>query len=83
MCNVNGEKTVPVWVGVKPGDIASLQFWHDNKDDDIIAKSHASAAMIYMSRADDQGQPTEFYKVFEDNYRDGKWATDRLIAAKG
>ena len=39
--------------------------------------------LVYIAQPDDKGQLKTFYKVYQDGFHDGKWATDRLIAAKG
>ena len=84
-CNVNGDQAAAKTLSVKGGDVVTFEWHHDSRDasDDIIASSHKGPVMVYMAKADTNGEGAVWTKIFEDGLSGGKWAVDKFIANKG
>lgn len=83
-CNVNGATAVPSFVQVAAGDEMSLEWYHDNRDDDIIDGSHKGPVITYIAEYT-EGAPTGpiWSKIAEDGLSGGQWAIDKLKANHG
>ncbi|KAG5638292.1 hypothetical protein H0H81_000817 [Sphagnurus paluster] len=81
-CNVNN-RAVPKTVSVKSGDKVTFEWYHDNRNDDIIHPSHKGPVLVYIAPTSSNGQGNVWTKLFHDSYNGGNWATDRLIWAHG
>jgi cellulase len=63
--------------------------WHhndpmtENDGEEPIAASHKGPVMVYMAKADTNGEGAVWTKIWEDGYKDGEWAVDRFITNKG
>ncbi|KAI4517493.1 glycoside hydrolase family 61 protein [Schizophyllum commune Loenen D] len=79
-CNVN-DAQVPKRVSVAGGDELSFEWYHDYRNDDIIASSHHGPIQVYISGDDG----STWTKIASDGYDTGSstWAVDRLISAGG
>ncbi|KAF5341837.1 hypothetical protein D9611_001357 [Ephemerocybe angulata] len=77
-CNVNN-RAVAKSVSVKAGDKVTFEWYHDNRDDDIIDRSHKGPVLVYMAPS----SGTEWTKIFEANHDGTDWAVDKLIDAHG
>ncbi|CAL1697487.1 unnamed protein product [Somion occarium] len=80
-CNVNN-RPVPKSVPVQVGDELTFEWYHNTRDDDIIASSHHGPIEVYVAPAASNGSGDVWIKIFEDAYT-SSWAVDRLIAAHG
>ncbi|KAF8661362.1 hypothetical protein AX16_001456 [Volvariella volvacea WC 439] len=88
-CNVNNrgrnpglESIVPRSVSVRAGDLFTFEWYHDIRNDDIIAASHHGPVAVYIAPASSSGSGPVWTKIFEDAW-DGTWGVDRLITAHG
>lgn len=83
-CNVNGGKAVPSFVAAAAGDKLSFEWFHDNRNDDIIDKSHKGPVITYIAPyTTGDGTGAIWTKIAEDGYDGTSWAVDKLIANKG
>ncbi|GJE95537.1 glycoside hydrolase family 61 protein [Phanerochaete sordida] len=80
-CNVDNRE-VPQWVSVAGGDALTFEWYHNTRDDDIIASSHHGPIAVYAAPAASNGSGPVWVKLFEDTYT-SSWAVDRLITAHG
>ncbi|KAF8889380.1 glycoside hydrolase family 61 protein [Infundibulicybe gibba] len=83
-CNVNN-RVVPKAVPVIPGDQLTFEWYHDTRDDDIIASSHHGPVAVYIAPTASNGTGAVWTKIFEDTYdsANATWGVDRLITAHG
>ena len=84
-CNVGGGSAVAKTIDAKPGSTIILEWHHDTDaaSDDTIAASHQGPILTYLAPASSNGAGNVWVKIAEDGYSGGKWAVDKLIAAKG
>jgi len=80
-CNVNNI-AVPNTVSVNTGDELTFEWYHNTRDDDIIASSHHGPISVYVAPAASNGTGNVWVKLFEDAWNT-TWAVDRLITAHG
>ncbi|TFK74936.1 glycoside hydrolase family 61 protein [Pluteus cervinus] len=80
-CNVNN-RVVPKSVSVRAGDEFTFEWYHDDRDDDIIASSHHGPVQVYIAPAESNGAGPVWTKLFEDGWNQS-WGVDRLILAHG
>ena len=80
-----GEKKAEAVCDAKAGGKVSLQFGHDNAADDVIAGSHVGPCNVYLaaSKNGDKAPTDGWFKIYEENYKDGKWCTMRVKDSKG
>ncbi|KXN86544.1 putative endo-beta-1,4-glucanase D [Leucoagaricus sp. SymC.cos] len=78
ICNVNNNP-VPRRVSVKAGDKVTFEWYHNTRDDDIIAASHKGPVQVWIAPA----SGNDWTKLFSEGYGNGQWAVDKLIAAHG
>ncbi|RSL67790.1 hypothetical protein CEP54_003099 [Fusarium duplospermum] len=84
VCNVNGGKAAPKFVSAAAGDTLSFEWYHDNRNDDIIDKSHQGPIITYIAPyTETDGTGAIWTKIQEDGYDGSKWAVDKLIANQG
>ncbi|ESK85191.1 glycoside hydrolase family 61 protein [Moniliophthora roreri MCA 2997] len=83
-CNVNN-RVVGNYVSVKAGDELTFEWYHNTRDDDIIAASHKGPILVYIAPASSNGQGPVWTKIFQDGYNSetSTWAVDRLISSHG
>lgn len=81
-CNVNN-RVVPKTVSIKAGDTYTVEWYHDNRNDDIIAASHKGPHTFYIASASTNGNGAVWTKLCEDGLSGGRWAVDRIIANQG
>ncbi|KAG9224602.1 hypothetical protein CCMSSC00406_0002247 [Pleurotus cornucopiae] len=81
-CNVNN-RVVPNTVPVHQGDLVTFEWYHDTRDDDIIASSHKGPVQVYIAPTSSNGAGPVWTKLFSDSYENGLWAVDKLILAHG
>ncbi|KIJ42535.1 lytic polysaccharide monooxygenase [Sphaerobolus stellatus SS14] len=81
-CNVNN-RLVPNKVPVEAGDTLTIEWYHDTRDDDIIASSHHGLISVWIAPLSSNGEGPVWTKIFEDTYDGSLWAIDRLIPAHG
>ncbi|KLU87958.1 hypothetical protein MAPG_06948 [Magnaporthiopsis poae ATCC 64411] len=85
-CGENGGKAVPKFVKAAGGDTLTFEWFHDNRGDDIIDLSHKGPIITYVapySGDSMDGTGPIWSKIAEDGFSGGKWAVERLVAAKG
>ncbi|KAI0338578.1 glycoside hydrolase family 61 protein [Trametopsis cervina] len=80
-CNVNNT-AVPEYVPVQVGDALTFEWYHNTRDDDILASSHKGPVLVYIAPAASNGSGPVWVKIFQAVYT-GTWATDQVIAAHG
>jgi len=81
-CNANN-RAVPSSVSVKGGDTVTVEWYHDNRSDDIIDLSHKGPLTVYIAPRSSDGNGAVWTKLAEDGYSNGQWAVERLVANKG
>jgi len=81
-CNVNN-RAVPTTLDVKSGDKVTFEWYHDNRNDDIIASSHKGPVLVYIAPTSSNGSGNVWVKLFQDSYSGSQWGVDKLIAARG
>lgn len=86
-CNVMGDVPAPDTIKVKPGDLLTLDWHHDNRNaaDDVIDKSHHGPSLVYISP--DPPTSDSFVKLWHSGLYEeskfplpGKWSTTSDIA---
>lgn len=87
--NCNGGKATTDFVEAKAGSEVTFQ-WHHNDpqtqsgdQDEPIAKSHQGPVMVYMAKADTNGEGAVWTKIFEEGLNAGTWAIQKFIDNKG
>lgn len=86
VCNVAGGTPGSAFVSAAAGDKVTLEWYHDNRGDDIIASSHKGPLITYIAEYfEDDGSTAAWTKIDEAGYdsASGTWAVDDLIAAGG
>ncbi|CAN9149829.1 unnamed protein product [Alternaria alternata] len=84
----NGGKATADQVEVAAGSKIGMQ-WHHNDPvttgdgDEPIAASHKGPVMVYIAKADTNGEGAVWTKIWEDGLSGGKWGVDNFIANKG
>lgn len=85
----NGGKATTDFVSVKAGSDITFQWHHnagganDQDPDEPIAASHKGPIMVYMAKAEGNGEGAVWTKIFEEGLTNGKWAVEKFIANKG
>ncbi|RYO87734.1 hypothetical protein DL766_004996 [Monosporascus sp. MC13-8B] len=83
-CNVNGGKVAPKFVSAAAGDKLSFEWYHNNRNDDIIDLSHKGPVITYIAPyTEGDGSGAIWTKIDEDGYDGSKWAVEKLVANKG
>jgi len=87
VCNGGTAKTD--FVEVAAGSKIGMQ-WHHNDpattsgdSDEPIAASHKGPVMVYIAKAEGNGEGAVWTKIYEDGLTGGKWGVDNFIANKG
>ncbi|KAF9531732.1 glycoside hydrolase family 61 protein [Crepidotus variabilis] len=80
-CNVNNSP-VSQTVNVKAGDTVTFEWFHDYRNDDIIASSHKGPVLVYIAPTSSNGAGPVWTKLYHAG-NDGTWAVDKLLASKG
>jgi len=80
-CNVNNVP-VPNTVNVQAYDEITFEWYHNTRDDDIIASSHHGPISVWIAPTSSEGAGDVWVKLFEDTYTTS-WAVDRLIISHG
>ncbi|EUC61453.1 glycoside hydrolase family 61 protein, partial [Rhizoctonia solani AG-3 Rhs1AP] len=80
-CNVNN-RAVPKTLKVKAGDTVTFEWFHDLRDDEIIAASHKGPIVVYIAPTSSNGAGNVWVKLYQEGYN-GNWAVDKLIATHG
>lgn len=86
VCNVAGGTPVADFVSAAAGDTVTMEWYHDNRGDDIIASSHKGPIATYIAEYfEDAGASPIWTKIAEAGYDSSTqtWAVDDLIAAGG
>ncbi|KAG8700118.1 hypothetical protein FRC08_004919 [Ceratobasidium sp. 394] len=81
ICNVNNSP-VPQTIEVRAGDVVTIEWSHDNRNDDIVDPTHKGPVLVYIAPTASNGQGAVWNKIFDQAFADD-WATNKLIAAKG
>jgi len=81
-CNVNNT-AVPDTLVVEPGDEFTFEWYHNTRDDDIIASSHEGPIQVYIAPTSSNGSGPVWTKLYSFSYVTPYWAVDELIAAHG
>ncbi|CAE6387216.1 unnamed protein product [Rhizoctonia solani] len=80
-CNANN-RAVPTTLKVKAGDTVTFEWFHDSRNDEIIATSHKGPIVVYIAPTSSNGAGNVWVKLYQEGYN-GNWAVDKLIAARG
>lgn len=86
ICNLNGAKAAPRFVTAAVGDKISIEWYHNRRQDDIIAASHKGPINVYIATYfEGAGTGPIWTKISEDGYDNTakKWAVDKLITNQG
>lgn len=88
ICN-GGTAKAGEFVKVAAGSTIGLQ-WHHNDlmtesgdSDEPIAASHKGPVMVYIAKAEGNGEGAVWTKIFEEGLNGGTWGVDTFIANKG
>ncbi|RYP34760.1 hypothetical protein DL767_004097 [Monosporascus sp. MG133] len=83
-CNVNGGKVAPKFVSAAAGDKLSFEWYHDNRNDDIIDLSHLGPVITYIAPyTEGDGSGAIWTKIDEDGYDGSTWAVEKVVANGG
>ncbi|KAB5591947.1 putative effector protein [Ceratobasidium theobromae] len=80
-CNVNN-RAVPRTLQVRAGDTVTFEWFHNSRDDDIIASSHKGPVVVYIAPTSSNGAGNVWVKLYQEGYN-GNWAVDKLIGTHG
>ncbi|KAM0280550.1 hypothetical protein ACHAQH_003995 [Verticillium albo-atrum] len=84
VCGVNGGTPVPSFAKAAAGDKLSFEWYHDNRDDDIIDGSHEGPLITYIAEyTETDGTGPIWTKIAEEGFSGGKWAVDNIKANNG
>lgn len=86
VCNVAGATAVSDFVSAAAGDTVTMEWYHDNRADDIIASSHKGPVITYIAEYfEDAGASAIWTKIHEQGYDSASdtWAVDDLISNGG
>lgn len=84
VCNVNGGTEVGSFVTAAAGDKVSIEWFHDNRNDDIIDGSHKGPIITYIAPyTSTNGASAIWTKIAEDGFDGTQWAIDKLKANQG
>lgn len=86
VCNTAGGTPVRDFVTAAAGDKLSFEWYHDNRNDDIIDSSHKGPVITYIAAyTEDNGASPIWSKIDEEGYDSSSklWAVDNLITNKG
>lgn len=84
VCNVNGGSAVSDFVSVAAGDSLAFEWYHDNRNDDIIDGSHQGPIITWIAEyTEGDGTGAIWTKIAEDGYDGSEWAVAKLIANGG
>ncbi|KAL6707296.1 hypothetical protein ACN47E_004284 [Coniothyrium glycines] len=85
----NGGTATADQVEVAAGSSITMQ-WHHNDgaptagdNDEPIAASHKGPVMVYIAKAEGNGEGAVWTKIHEEGLSGGKWGVDTFIANKG
>lgn len=88
VCN-GGSAITGEFVKIAAGSKIGLQ-WHHNDpmttsgdSDEPIASSHHGPVMVYMAKAEGNGEGAVWTKIYEDGLTNGVWGVDNFISNKG
>ncbi|MBE3045480.1 glycoside hydrolase family 61 protein [Candidatus Bathyarchaeota archaeon] len=84
-CNVNGATAAPEFLAVAAGDDIALEWYHDNRGDDIIDASHQGPVITWIAEYAEgtDGTGAIWSKIDEDGFDGSAWGVGRLIASGG
>ncbi|KAM0323726.1 hypothetical protein ACHAQA_008663 [Verticillium albo-atrum] len=84
VCGPNGGTAVPSFAKAAAGDTLSFEWYHDNRDDDIIDGSHKGPLITYIAEyTETDGSGPIWTKIAEDGYDGAKWAVDKIKTNNG
>ncbi|CAN8102042.1 unnamed protein product [Discula destructiva] len=86
VCNVGGATPAAGFVSAAAGDTVSLEWYHDNRGDDIIDGTHKGPITTYIAQYfEDAGTTAKWTKIQESGYdaTTKTWAIDRLKSNSG
>jgi cellulase len=84
ICGPNGGKAVGSFVKAAAGDQLTFEWYHDNRNDDIIDGSHKGPIITYIAPfTTGNGAGAIWSKVAQDGFSNGQWAVDKLKANNG
>ncbi|KAK4159213.1 glycosyl hydrolase family 61-domain-containing protein [Cladorrhinum sp. PSN259] len=84
VCGPNGGKAVASFVKAAAGDKIEFEWFHDNRNDDIIDGSHKGPIITYIAPfTTGNGVGSIWTKVAEEGFSNGQWAVDRIKANNG
>lgn len=84
VCNVNGAKAAPEFVTAAAGNTLSFEWYHDNRNDDIIDGSHKGPLITYVAPfTEGDGTGAHWTKIAEDGFDGSQWAVDKIKSNNG
>jgi len=81
-CNV-ANTPAPQKVPVAAGDELTFEWYHNTRDDDIIASSHHGPIQVYIAPYESNGEGDVWVKLFSAGYDSASWAVDKMILTHG
>jgi lytic cellulose monooxygenase (C1-hydroxylating) len=84
VCNAKGGQAVSSFVSAAAGDTIDVEWYHDNRGDDIVDGSHLGPIITYIAKyAEGDGTGPVWSKIAEEGYDGTTWAVTKLIKNKG
>ncbi|KAK3986552.1 endo-beta-1 4-glucanase D [Cladorrhinum sp. PSN332] len=84
VCGPNGGRAVSSFVKAAAGDKLEFEWYHDNRNDDIIDGSHKGPIITYIAPyTEGNGVGSIWTKIAEEGFSNGQWAINRIKANNG
>ncbi|KAK4230347.1 endo-beta-1,4-glucanase D [Podospora fimiseda] len=84
VCGPNGGRAVSSFVKAAAGDKIEFEWFHDNRNDDIIDGSHVGPIITYVAPyTEGNGVGSIWTKIAEDGFSNGVWAVDKIKRNNG
>ncbi|KAK4182786.1 glycosyl hydrolase family 61-domain-containing protein [Podospora australis] len=84
ICGPNGGRAVGTFVKAAAGSKLTFEWYHDNRNDDIIDGSHKGPIITYIAPfTEGNGVGPIWSKIAEDGFSNGQWAVDKIRANNG
>jgi cellulase len=81
-CNANNRQ-VASQVSLRAGDSYTVEWYHNNRGDDIIDLSHKGPHTFYIARASSNGSGGVWTKICEQGLSGGRWAVENIVSNGG
>jgi len=69
ICNVNNSP-VPQTIEVTAGDVVTIEWSHDNRNDNIVDPTHKGPVLVYIAPTASNGRGAVWHKIFDRAFTD-------------